>query len=276
MTKRNLNKKTRWLVCAVLLTVVPHTAFAGSDNGGAWRQATWNLGTNAQDAFFGKDTLPWHAAAVGATFLLIHTGADAKIQRWAAKHDSSTSVAWSAPGLFGGAVAPFLIPGGMLLSDNSETQTAGEAAMQAAVLALAGASVLKAVTGRRQTEDGVEASDKDARDFRFGFWRRGIVSGWPSGHAMTNMAMSAALAEYYYDRPKIRTAAYAWAGYVAASAALGDQGGTHWASDVVAGSLMGYAIGKSIGRKFRQKGTNSVFSVLPNAEGNGFVLKFKF
>lgn len=266
-------KKTRLLFCAVLFAVFSH-AVADSQNGVARQRPLWNLGENSRDALFGKNELPFHAAAVAATFLFIHTGADAKFQRRAAKHDRDVSLAWSAPGLFGGAAAPIFIPGGMMFSGNAETRTAGAAAMQAAGLALASSLILKAVTGRRETEDGVGASDKDARDFRFGFWRRGIFSGWPSGHAMTNMAMGAALAEYYYDRPKIRAAAYGWAAYVALAVAAGDQGGVHWASDAVAGSLMGYAIGKSIGRKFRRKKTDGGFTIAPNANG-GVMFKFE-
>ena len=41
-----------------------------------------------------------------------------------------------------------------------------------------------------------------------------------------------------------------FAAYVMAAATIGDQGGVHWLSDVVAGGLMGWAIGKTVGEGF--------------------------
>ena len=41
-----------------------------------------------------------------------------------------------------------------------------------------------------------------------------------------------------------------FAAYVMAAATVGDQGGVHWLSDVVAGGLMGWAIGKTVGEGF--------------------------
>ena len=138
---------------------------------------------------------------------------------------------------------------------------------------------LKALANRPGPEDGVAATNADARGFRWGFLRQGIVEGWPSGHAATNTAMSAALAAYYRDDPGIRAAAYGWAAYVSASAALGDQGGTHWMSDVVAGTLIGWAIGDTIGRKFADKNAgdnNGGFSIQPNTRNGGLEFALRF
>ena len=244
-----------------------------------WERPLWNVGENLQESYFGRRAIPFHLAALAGTFLLVRSDADAKIQRWAAKQDGGTSLAWSAPGLFGGAAAPALLPGALLLSDNPETQEAGAAALQAAAIAFASASLLKALANRPGPEDGVAATNADARGFRWGFLRQGIVEGWPSGHAATNTAMSAALAAYYRDDPGIRAAAYGWAAYVSASAALGDQGGTHWMSDVVAGTLIGWAIGDTIGRKFADKnsgGDGGGFSIQPNMRNGGVEFTMRF
>ena len=234
---------------------------------------------NFWDAHFDRRAVPFHLAAGAAAYLLVQSGADAKIQRWAAGHDRDLSLAWSAPGLAGGFVAPALVPGGMLLSDDPQTQEAGAAAMQAAAVALASSSLLKAITNRKGPEDGKAATDAEARNFRWGFWRQGVSEGFPSGHAATNTAMCAALAAYYPGRPDIRAAACGWAAYVALSAALGDRGGFHWTSDVVTGALMGWAIGDSIGRKFAAKKTgkdDGGFSIAPDFRNNGAEITFRF
>ena len=67
---------------------------------------------------------------------------------------------------------------------------------------------------------------------------------------MTNMALAASLSSYYNDSRRVRYCGYGWAAYVMAAATFGDQGGVHWLSDVVAGGLMGWTIGKVIGEGF--------------------------
>ncbi len=67
---------------------------------------------------------------------------------------------------------------------------------------------------------------------------------------MTNMALAASLSRYYSDSRRVRYCGYGFAAYVMAAATIGDQGGVHWLSDVVAGGLMGWAIGKTVGEGF--------------------------
>ena len=127
--------------------------------------------------------------------------------------------------------------------------------MQAVGLAVVTGNLLKAVSGRKEPvwyKSG-EARER-SRDFDIGFWKRGIYNGWPSGHAITNTAMAAALANYYQDSVRIRTLTYGWAASVMASATFGFQGDVHWASDVVAGGLMGWVIGRTVGKSFAGRG----------------------
>jgi membrane-associated phospholipid phosphatase len=84
------------------------------------------------------------------------------------------------------------------------------------------------------------------------------------------MAMASALANYYSESEKTRMIAYGWAAYVMASATFGFQGDVHWASDVVAGGLMGWAIGRTVGRAFAQpEGTEASKSTRVEVRGYG-------
>lgn len=269
------------LFAAAALACAPMTAAAreaAADSGGKrvlqkekWRH---NFGRNFWDSHFDSRALAFHLAVGTAAVVMIESGADASIQRWASKHDKGFSQAWSLPGMIGGAVAPVAVPGGlMFFSDNPRHRKAGAAAMEAVAIAFVSSSLLKAVTNRTAPEEGKAATDEEAKEFRAGFLRKNIFDGFPSGHAATNMAMSAALAACYQDNPAVRAAAYGWAGYVAASAALGDQGGFHWASDVLVGGVMGWVIGDTVGRRCREESpAPRRFQVAPDLSNNGLQL----
>lgn len=272
------------LILAVLMPVVMMMnglVFAWADESTSrWELPLNNFGTNLWDTHFDSRAIPFHLAAGASTYLLVSSNTDAKIQRWAAEHDADLSLAWSAPGLLGGAVVPFALPSYMLYSDEVETQQAGAAAMQAAAIALLSSSLIKALTNRQESEENVKATNAQSRDFDFGFLKQSVWGGFPSGHAATNMAMSAALAAYYPNRADIRLAAYSWAAYVALSAGIGDSGGVHWASDAVAGSLMGWIIGDMVGKRARYGADNNEesrqFFITPNLQNNGVMMIFNF
>ncbi len=136
-------------------------------------------------------------------------------------------------------------------SDAAPTRDGGMAAAQAVLVSFAATNLLKAATGRLPPDAETPRDVKErSRRFRFGFLRGGVFHGWPSGHAMTNMALAASLSSYYGDSGLARYCGYGWAAYVMAAATIGDQGGVHWLSDVVAGGLMGWAIGRAVGVGF--------------------------
>ena len=135
---------------------------------------------------------------------------------------------------------------------------AAYAVLQAGALALGYVTVLKLVTGRPAPRDdyipiaGARTTRQLSRNFRPGFYRGGVVAGWPSGHVAVTTAMLSALAFYYPDAlagSKRRS----WLG--SAGMMLGvssfEAGGMHWASDAVAGALMAFPIGMSTGRGMR-------------------------
>jgi PAP2 superfamily. len=101
----------------------------------------------------------------------------------------------------------------------------------------------------RKHSDVWDGGKKDySGDFAFGFMKRGAFAGWPSGHASAAWAMAATLTEFYNSIP-LAAGLYGYALYISASASVS----FHWFSDVCAGALFGYTIGKTTGRYFNKE-----------------------
>ncbi len=214
---------------------------------------TWNLKSHLKQSYTGWPLLV-HSGAIAATWLLIVSETDAGIERWANRQNETISAIISAPPLIAGFVVPALVPLWMIRSDDMRIRNGGIAVGQAVGITFAMVNILKAVTGRIPPdrippEDMVERS----RVFNWGFLREGVFTGWPSGHTITNMAMASALANYFHDNRTVKITSYGWAFYVAFAATYGVQGGVHWLSDVVAGGMMGWIIGRTIGKSFAQR-----------------------
>ena len=202
------------------------------------------------DSYSGRNSLS-HIGAVGATWLLIESGVDADVQAWSARRNEILSVGASVPALIGGFFVPVAVPLYMMRSDDPGIRDGGIAAQQAVVVSFTVTTLLKALTGRLAPDAATPRDvDRRSRGFRYGFLRGGIVHGWPSGHTMTNIALAGSLSSYFKDSRRIRYYACGWAAYVMAAATFGAQGGVHWLSDVVAGGLMGWTIGTTIGKGF--------------------------
>lgn len=92
--------------------------------------------------------------------------------------------------------------------------------------------VLKGVTQRARPLDGVERSE---------FFDGG--SSFPSGHSTQAWAVATVIANEYKHRPAVQIAAYGIASAVSVARFTGHK---HYISDVIAGSAMGYAIGKFV------------------------------
>jgi membrane-associated phospholipid phosphatase len=118
----------------------------------------------------------------------------------------------------------------------------GQAAIDAAVIT----SVLKAFTGRAGPQHNLGQNDY-SNDFRFGFLRGGIYQGWPSSHTATAFAMATTLIGLYPDNITVKIGGLTYAALIG----VGVSTNIHWLSDVVAGGLIGYAIGTIVGNDFR-------------------------
>jgi membrane-associated phospholipid phosphatase len=241
-----MNKKA--LVCVFFLCV---SRLLFSQEIVPFSKLFYNFGWNTLHSFtfnYGQNFL---IAGLG-TYAMVDTGIDWKWNRMAYDHPA-VAYAGMPAGLIG-AVLPIGLPLGLYLygrnKGDGELQIAGLAMGQAAILGLGISSAIKAFTGRRPP--GILDQDPDLNDYSgdwaFGFMNRGVFNGWPSGHTAVAFAMAAALAELYPDSIGLKIGAYSYAAFIGAGMSLM----AHWASDSVAGALIGYAIGKSVGASFRQ------------------------
>jgi membrane-associated phospholipid phosphatase len=147
---------------------------------------------------------------------------------------------------------------------------------QSVIISLLVSSSYKAVTGRPGPHI-LNNSTKDENysdSFHFGFLRRGIFEGWPSGHTMNAFAMAGALTEMYPDNGTLKLYSWIYAFFIG----LGVSTNIHWFSDFAAGALIGYSIGKTVGKSFRNlyEGNSSRntggFYFTPN--GIGYSIRF--
>lgn len=144
----------------------------------------------------------------------------------------------------------------------SKARYASGAVIQAVGISFMVTSAQKYVTGRRGPREshastgGLEAPFKrtdDPRDFNFKVWQNfDFTEGrffWPSGHTATAVAVAAALGAFY-EPAWVSWSAYGAAAWMGWSMVDGSH---HWASDVVAGFLIGIAIGRTVGLDFRSR-----------------------
>ncbi len=112
-------------------------------------------------------------------------------------------------------------------------------------------NVLKFGTGRPLPNDGDESESSflahsgSATDF---FVLGG--SAWPSGHTAAMFSMVAAAHAYYREQVWIALVGYPLAGMMGYQMV---EGRYHWLSDAVAGALIGWTVGDTIGRAFRSR-----------------------
>ncbi|MDR2468417.1 MAG: phosphatase PAP2 family protein [Spirochaetaceae bacterium] len=213
-----------------------------------------NLGWNALDMV----TYNYGANFIGAglgTVVFVKSGLDWAINRYAYHHP-----AFANSGIFTmylGYAVPVVMPlafltSGMLGNDTRMTLT-GMAMGQAALLAGVTQSVLKMITGRPDpgiVNERYHRRNDSTVDFsgEFNWFTPEFVVGWPSGHTAYAVAYAAVISEMYKDHLPAKIGAYLWATLVGVGVGIN----VHWASEVFAGALIGYAIGKTVGKNFSQ------------------------
>jgi len=219
-----------------------------------------------------------YAVGTFATYGMIESGVDWKWNRMAYNNRELTYVGMPS-GLIGFLV-PVAAPLGFYYygksQESKELQITGLALGQAALLGFTISSGIKVFTGRHEPDiRGRSGKTEDySDDFKFGFFRRGAFNGWPSSHTATAFAMAAALAELYPDNTAIAVGAYSYAAFIGAGMSLM----AHWASDIVAGALIGIAVGRTVGKNFgrllngKEEDSRVSFYVVPY--GAGVVYRF--
>ena len=200
-----------------------------------------------------------HLLGAAGTYGIVRSGIDWKFYTYARDNRAIPYVGFSSV-IIGGLV-PLGVPLWLYLRGGSRSdpklQITAMALGQAALLAFIVSSSYKAVTGRKPPEvfsrrDGFpedSPTEPDySHDFKFGFMNRGVFDGWPSGHTMSAFAMATTLIELYPENESLKLYAMLYASIIG----LGVSTNIHWFSDAVAGALMGYSIGKSVGKGFKK------------------------
>ncbi len=187
--------------------------------------------------------------AFGASAVLASTMFDKRADKFALDHASNRWL--KGVDKIGNNVIPWLAIGGAGLaaldgSDPRRSRT-GYAATEAGGTALLAVEGLKYIVGRGRPYVGAGSHAFKPFSMTSGY------DGFPSGHTIITWAVATPFAEEY-DAP--------WLYGVAAVTNLARVGSrNHWVSDTVAGSLLGYAIGKVFWESSRapQKGEPRVF-----------------
>lgn len=226
-----------------------------------------HLGHNMLLSAFGWP-LGFHMLGGALTYKFSMENNDLMVARFAARQDQLTYGIAFTPGMMMGTFFPILVPGYMyFISDNRALNNTGAVAVQATAVAFLYNNILKAISAREHPDAELNSGER-SRDFKWGFFRRGVFYGWPSGHSMTNAAMAMSIASYNRDNPLVVAGCALYAGYIATSMVLGAKGEAHWFSDAVAGTLMGASIGWYIGsvfykEKVGEKQTPPKFTIAP-------------
>lgn len=240
--------------CAVLCASLVETTSAKGAEG--LPSPVDALGDDIGKAFTGT-RLVYYAAAVLSTGALSPTGGDHAVR--VAVQENLHAPLWGDAAYYAGYTLPIAVPLGLYLSgigvQHRSLAGAGSAALQALGITAATTVVLKIATGRPFPLHGGDPNAPDrldhpeyAREFvPFGFAGR---YAWPSGHTSASISVAAALTAYAPDSLVVPLVSYSVAAGIGIGMVVGDH---HFASDVVAGALIGQAIGWSAGSAFRER-----------------------
>mgnify|MGYP000860125903 CR=1 FL=1 len=236
---------------------------------------------NTGDAFLGYNSL-FHIAGIAATYGIINTDIDRRVHNHFISNKDRYAV--FEPALFIGYIAPVVVGGALFAggwaTDDMTTYRAGCAVLQSTIIAVSYSTLLKVFTGRPNPDDYEYSKETDrSHEFNWGFMRNGVHYGWPSGHMITTTAIISTLTSYY-ETPLADIAGLLIWSYMAIGITSHEGNTAHWFSDVVAGSLMGYAIGRTVGADFRTTGgaPNKGISLSPviNPRNPGVIVTVSF
>jgi len=220
----------------------------------------------------------YHLGAIGLSYGLIKNGADWQYYQYMQDHKSIAQAGFA--GVIVGGLVPLSLPVYLYFRGKSDQDAklmyTALALGQSVITSWLVTSAYKTITGRKPPADiNEKGPDKDySDDFNFGLMRRGIFDGWPSGHTTNAFAMAAVLWQLYPENQTLKLYSGAYAFFIGLSISTN----IHWFSDFVAGALIGYSIGKSIGQSFKnvldgkQEENKTSLYFIPG--GLGFTFRF--
>jgi len=213
-----------------------------------------NIGWNLLNSFAYNYGANFVGAGVG-TWGIIETGLDWKWRNTV--YDNPWLQNIGGPVMGTGGLVPLITPlvflvSGKLLDDRKLVITAS-ALTQTLILTMAIQSPLKMITGRRDpglVDNGFYRRISGEADFSgvFNWFNMDFFNGWPSGHTANAFSAAATISELYHDNFWIKAVVYTYASFIG----FGTTVSAHWASEAIAGALIGYAIGKTVGRSYRK------------------------
>jgi hypothetical protein len=157
-----------------------------------------------------------------------------------------------------------LIYSGGLIAGSERGRRAGVTGVEATLAAGAVTLAVKSVVGRERPDGNAEEPD----DFKIFHGVNFDDASFPSGHTTTSFALAAAVTEEF-PSAWVQVASYGTASMVGFSRVYQNK---HWVSDVVAGALIGTAVGKTVARWEQKKGWGAGLY----ADGRGLFLRKKF
>jgi membrane-associated phospholipid phosphatase len=161
--------------------------------------------------------------------------------RWVEKSSPIITELGSAPVNL--AIIGSFYLGGTLLKDDRARETA-RLSLKSLLHALVISRVLKGVFQRQRpyVEDGVDRwfTQGKGTDYR----------SFPSGHTTTAWSVATVIAGMYKDKPAVPVICYSLASLAGLSRMTQNK---HWASDVLVGAVLGYAIGRFVLKKYNKR-----------------------
>lgn len=181
---------------------------------------------------FHRSNLKWDALFLAGTGVLIATDRQASRALPGTHINISRNI--SAVGLYGTSAAAGVLWLSGLATHNEHARETGALSAEAFANTLPVYGGLQLITGRERPDEGTGNGR---------FWRNNALSSsFPSGHALFTWSMASIIA-HEYPRPWVKWLVYSTATAVSVTRFTGRE---HFPSDVVAGSVFGYLIGRHI------------------------------
>jgi len=189
------------------------------------------------------------AGLVGATIGISYL--DKPIQKWAAgmRRRNPTLGSYSKTvsdvgGVYEVATFAGIATYGFVFK-NPKLRTTTALATQAYITSTFWSTLFKAVSGRHRPHDIEENSTMNVSSFHGPFYTLpyGGNSAFPSGHTTLAFAAARVYAMEYKYKPAVPIIAYSVAGLIGFSRIIENR---HWATDVFAGAILGYACGTQV------------------------------
>ena len=234
-----------------IILLFPICIYSGENGQPVFSDIFCDFGRNLAGSFT-NNYGTYHLSAAGLSYGLVKSDGDWHYYSYMKENQAIPSIGMSS--VLTGGLVPLTLPFYLYFygksNNNNKLAYSALAMGQSVIISILISSTYKAFTGRPGPDvlDGTNKEENYSNNFHFGFMRRGIFEGWPSGHTMNAFAMAGVLTEMYSDNQKVKIYAWIYAFFVG----LGVSTNIHWLSDCVAGALIGYSIGKTVGSSFRK------------------------